>query len=256
MRLVWVIAAVLITVLTVPSCTGAQGLSAPEMVFSTPGQDLVSKITLDQAPGGISGYDITISLDPPGIANITRVEYPEWAVLTQTSPLPAETVRIVAVNMQGSAIPTGSGVELARLYVVSSKQGTITPEIIYAEVDSTSGDVEVSVTPSGTLPPVTVDEGGMGSISYSGPDVTEGTVTPTASTRTTTPASSIEETTIATTAPETGTVTAEQTSENVIEAAPATPSTVPTTVPGPGPIAMAFAFLIAAILITGTMREH
>jgi hypothetical protein len=42
----------------------------------------------------------------------------------------------------------------------------------------------------------------------------------------------------------------------VIEAAPATPSTVPTTVPGPGPIAMAFAFLIAAILITGTRREN
>jgi hypothetical protein len=256
MRLMWVIAAVLMAVLAVPSCTGAQGLSAPEMVFSTPGQELVSEITLDQAPGGISGYDITISLDPPGIANITRVEYPEWAVLTRTSLLPAETVRIVAVNMQGSAISVEGRVELARLYVVSSAKGTITPEIIDAEVDNNSGDVAISVTPSGTLPPVTVDEGGMGSISYSGSGVTGEAAIPTVTTRGTTLASSIVETTIATTASGTGTVTAEQSSENVIEAAPATPSTVPTTVPGPGPIAMAFAFLIAAILITGTRREN
>ena len=254
MRMIWVIAAVLIAVLAVHSCTGAQGLSAPEMVFSTPGQELVSVITLDEAPGGISGYNITISLDPPGIANITRVEYPEWAVLNRTSLLPAETVRIVAVNMQGSAISTEGRVELARLYVVSSAKGTITPDIIDAEVDNNSGDVAISVTPSGTLPPVTVDEGGIGSISYSESGVTGEAAIPTVTTRGTTPASSIVETTIATTAPER--VTAEQSSENVIEAAPATPSTVPTTVPGPGPIAMAFAFLIAAILITGRMREN
>jgi hypothetical protein len=256
MRLMWVIAAVLITVLAVPSYTGAQGLSAPEMIFSTPGQELASEITLDQAPGGISGYDITISLDPTGIANITRVEYPEWAVLTRTSLLPAETVRIVAVNMQGSAISVEGRVDLARLYVVSSAKGTITPEIIDAEVDNNSGDVAISVTPSGTLPPVADGEGGLGSISYSAPGVTGGIAIPTVTTRAATPSSSIVQTTIATTAPEKETVTAEQTSENVIEAAPATPSTVPTTVPGPGPIAIAFAVLIAAILITGTMRAH
>jgi len=255
LRFVWIIAAVMVTVLTMPSCTGAQGLFAPEMVFSTPGQELVSEITLYQAPGGISGYDLTISLDPPGIANITRIEYPEWAVLTRTSLLPAETVRIVAANIQGSAIPAEGGVILARLYVVASGEGTITPQIIYAQVDGISGDVEFSVTPSGTLPPVTVSEGGLGSISYRGPEVTGGPAIPTVTPRVTPPDSSIGETTIATNSPETGTITAEQTSENVIEAAPATPATVPTTVPGPGPIVIAFAVVIAAILITGTLKE-
>jgi len=226
------------------------------MVFSTPGQELVAEITLDQAPGGISGYDITISLAPPGAANITRVEYPEWAVLTQTSPLPAGKVRIVAANMQGSPVPASGSVNLARIYVVSSAEGTITPEIVSAAVHNYAGDVVVSMTSPGTVPTVTASGEGMGSISYTGPEVNGGSVIQTTDTQIIASASSAAETSVVTTSPGTAIVTAEQTSENVIEAAPATPPTVPTTVPGPGLIAVACALVIVAILITGTSREN
>ncbi len=244
------------TVLTVPSCTGAQGLNAPEMFFSTPGQELVSEITLDQAPEGISGYDIAVSLDPPGSANITRVEYPEWAMLTQTSPLPAGTVRIVAGNIQGSPVPESGSVILVRIYVVSSAEGTITPEIVSAIVDNYAGDAVVSMTSPGTIPTVTASSEGMGSISYTGPEVNGGSEFQAADTQNIASASPAAEISIGTTTPGTGIVTAEQTSENVIEAAPATHPPVPTTVPGPGPIAVMCAVVIVAILITGNPREN
>lgn len=263
MRSPWIIAAVMIIVLVALPGTGAVGLNAPEIVFSGPGEERASNITLDQAPGSISGYDITISLEPAGIANITRVEYPGWAVLSQTSPLPAETVRIRAANMQSSAIPSEGSVELARIYVMASGAGTVTPEIIYAEVDSYSGEVEVSITPTGAVPTVTVSESGLGSISYTGPEVSGGSAIPSSATPTgtssATPAGMTPgpagEGSGGSQYPATPPVTAAQTAGNVIEAAPSTPTPLPTTVPGPGPVTLVIAGLLAALLCAGKIKK-
>lgn len=255
MKSAWVIAAVMIVVLAVPSCTGAAGLVAPDMVFSASGQELASNITLDQAPGGISGYDITISLEPSGIAQITRVEFPEWAVLSQVSSLPSETVRIIAANLQETAIPTSGSVELARIYAVSSAEGTVTTKIVDARVDDFTGNSIITVTPTGTVPTVTVTEGGLGSVSYTGPEITGGTTIPTTATRITTSTSTTSQTPLVTTISTTAPVTAEQTPGDVIEAAPSTPTTLPTTIPGPGPVAIVLAGVFAAILATGWIKR-
>lgn len=251
------------TVLAVFPCAAAVGLYAPEIVFSGPGEERVSNVTLDQAPGSISGFDITISLEPAGIANITRVEYPGWAVLSQTSPLPAEIVRIRAANMQSSAIPAEGSVELARIYVTASGAGTIIPEIVYAEVDSYSGEVEVSITPTGAVPTVTVSESGLGSISYTGPEVSGGTAVETPATPTRTSSATPSGTASGPAGEGSGgsqnqvtpVVTAAQTEGNVIEAAPSTPTPLPTTAPGPGPVTLAIAGLLAALLIVGKMKK-
>ena len=255
-----VIAAVMIAVLIVPSCTGAEGLTAPDIVFSAPGQELASNITLDQALGGISGYHITLSLEPSGIAQITRVEFPEWAVLSQVSTLPAETVRIIAANLQESAVPTSGSVELVRIYAVSSVEGTVIPEIVEAKVDSYAGNTVVSITPTGTIPTVSVSEGGMGSISYTGPDVTGGTAIPTVTTQIAAPTVSPSGESTgggegAGSSLSTGTVTTVLTPENVIEAAPSAPTTLPTSSPGPGPVAIVLVGIFAAVLATGWIKR-
>jgi hypothetical protein len=257
MKSAWVIATVIITVLVVPSCTGAAGLTAPDMVFSTSGQELASNITLDQAPGGLSGYRITLSLDPTGVAQITRVEFPEWAVFSQTSSLPAETVRLFAGTIQESALPSTGNVVLARIYAVSSTAGTVTPEIVEAQVDDSAGNRLVEVTPVGTVPPVSVSEGGMGSISYTGPEVSGGTTIPTVTTSVTTaPSVTTGGGGGAGSSLSTGTVTTAHTPENVIEAAPSTPTTLPTTIPGPGPVAIVLAGVFAAVLATGWIKRN
>jgi hypothetical protein len=255
MKSAWVIAAVM-TVLFVPSYGGAVGIFSPEMVFSTPGQELASNITLDQAPQGISGYNITISLQPSGIAHITRVEFPKWAVLSQTSLLPSETVRILAVNLQGSDIPPEGCVELARIYAVSSGEGTVTPYIVSARVENISGDVQVSITPAGTVQAVAFSEGGMGSISYTGPDGAGGSVTKNPTTQSAILASPDSGVEGAGASSPMGPVTTEETPGKVTGAASFTPTPPPTTVPGPGPVAIAFTVLTAAMLIARKMRNN
>ena len=61
------------------------------------------EIRLDSAPAGLSGYNITFSLSNPGIAEITQVTFPSWAVITQTSTFPSDQVWLKAGDLGNTA---------------------------------------------------------------------------------------------------------------------------------------------------------
>jgi len=45
-------------------------------------------ITVDYLNNGLSGYNITVSLSDPKIAEIVAVEFPGWATMKDNSTLP------------------------------------------------------------------------------------------------------------------------------------------------------------------------
>jgi len=85
-----------------PIAATGQGIISNEMIDTTDNQILIladdstldlgktTQITiiLDTAPDGLSGYNLTVRLTNPAVAEIVDVQFPVWAMLRQTVQFP------------------------------------------------------------------------------------------------------------------------------------------------------------------------
>lgn len=63
------------------------------------GSTIPVNVTMSEAPNGLSGYNITVSLENPKGAEIISVGFPEWAGLHSNSSLPSDSVWIKATDL-------------------------------------------------------------------------------------------------------------------------------------------------------------
>jgi PKD repeat protein len=103
------------------------------------------QIILETAPGGLSGYEMTVALDNPGIAEISGITYPAWAGLHSNPPVPAQSVALSAVDTGQQVWPGATSVVLATIAVKGDTAGT-TP--ITVTVNTLDTDYGGTVTPS------------------------------------------------------------------------------------------------------------
>lgn len=111
---------------------------------------------LDQAPEGLAGYDMELSLGKPGIAEFTKVTYPSWGKLTKEPIVPNQSVLISAVDIEMLVGKESTRVELATFTVKGLSPGTTAVEITGNQFDADGG---AALTPTMSTLTVTVPGG-------------------------------------------------------------------------------------------------
>lgn len=122
----------------------------PVSAFQLNGQDVVAPATgemieypviLDEAPHGLAGYSITVSLQDPDVGEITKVTFPTWATLNSNGILPADSVALKAADLM-DGVPAGStGITLATLTLRADEAGTTPVIITIKQMDDDNGGI-------------------------------------------------------------------------------------------------------------------
>jgi hypothetical protein len=164
-------------------------------------------LVLDEAPSGLSGYDMVIRFSPSGVAGITEVSYPSWASLFNTTRNADGSVRISGVDINRQVEAGSTGVTLATLTIQGLSGGTSSILMESVNMDADGGDLISPVLSTGR---VSVPGGGGTSSGGGGGGGSGDSYVPT-TTRTATPTVTQSPTTTTTEPPSTQSLAVTQT---------------------------------------------
>ncbi|AKB35374.1 cell surface protein [Methanosarcina siciliae C2J] len=116
-----------------------------EAVFSDIGSVESLNLYLDQAPAGLAGYKLNLSISDPSVARITGVEFPSWSGVNNSSSLPADSVQIGAVDLTEKINAGDSDVFLGTVTVESLASGEANLTVSVDRLDDDSENT-ISVT--------------------------------------------------------------------------------------------------------------
>lgn len=114
---------VFLSIMTGLVAGAAVGFDQPGVVVM-PGEMTSINLTLDSAPGGLSGYRIVIGIVDPSIGEITAVTLPEWAQIPEISGTPGPVVSVTAVDLMSVVERGAGGILLATISVKGLAPGT------------------------------------------------------------------------------------------------------------------------------------
>jgi len=121
------------------------GIYPPSKLFLTPQNSLITPnstqlvdIIVDDVKTGLHDYNISINNSNPAIAEISAINYPEWAVNTSNSSLNNNPIFIQAEDGNNSIISGATRVRIGNFTITAKQTGTITltPEIIQFDDDA------------------------------------------------------------------------------------------------------------------------
>lgn len=116
-------------------------------VTLTPGADGTVHLTLDRAPLGLSGYQLVLSTDNPGVITLTGVSFPEWASLSEAEPKDGGfAVRAIDLNskVEAGAVDIQLGVVTLKALAAGSAQ----IQVSKVQMDDDSGNqITAQITP-------------------------------------------------------------------------------------------------------------
>ncbi len=108
-------------------------------------------IVLSEAPQGLAGYDVWVTLGTGSVADITAVTYPAWAQNIYSPTVPADSIRIRGYD-GGQAVTAGAtNVVLATITVRGSTTGSTSIELSGLQMDADGGDVMSPTLQAGTV---------------------------------------------------------------------------------------------------------
>ncbi|PXF60433.1 MAG: hypothetical protein C4B59_09530 [Candidatus Methanogaster sp.] len=108
-------------------------------------------LTLDSAPDGLSGYNLTVSLSDPSIAEILSVSFPTWATMHSNSALPADSVWMKAADLQDSVKSGDTNIQLGTLTIRGDAGGMCEIAVTVTKMDDDSGNPISPATDAGHL---------------------------------------------------------------------------------------------------------
>jgi hypothetical protein len=126
-------------------------VAADNGFISSLGATTTVRITLDEAPNGLSGYTITVSLSAPAVAEVTGVNFPHWGSMNDTSALPADSLWMKAVDLNHEIEAGATGIELGTLIIRGDAQGTCAITVTIDRVDDDGGNPMSCSTSAGAL---------------------------------------------------------------------------------------------------------
>ena len=132
--------------LGVPCASAANTTSfIPQTVQMDMGSSQEVQIVMDEVPAGLAGFNVTISVSDPDIAEITAVSFPSWNSIPENSTVPSSSVLIKGVDLGEKVNPNDVNVSLGNITVTGKQAGTaglnIQPELITADGGSTINSV-------------------------------------------------------------------------------------------------------------------
>jgi len=119
----------------------------PQSTKTDVGSEVTVNLVLDKAPDGLSGYNLTVSLSNPEVAEIVSVSFPKWATLHSSSSLPADSVWIKCVDLNDEIKRGDKNISLARLTLRGNEKGKTDLVITVTKIDDDVGNpIDVSTT--------------------------------------------------------------------------------------------------------------
>ncbi len=139
----WIIAFVLLAtvlVCVVPS-SGSSGalVSAPDCAINTAGESTECQIILEKAVFGLSGYEISVSLEDPDIAEITGLKFPAWAGLNSRGRLPADRLTFKGADSNNKVKPGDRSVVLGTVTIRGDRPGSTRLKVAVVRLEDESG---------------------------------------------------------------------------------------------------------------------
>ena len=128
----------------------ASTVSAPSITTGV-GYAVDAAITLDSAPNGISGFEMTITLSDPAVAKIDGVVIPPEFGLTHVEQISTSQVKVMGADLSQALQGNLSGVALATLNLTTTKQGSSAIMISLTRLDDDSGYPIGAQTADGSL---------------------------------------------------------------------------------------------------------
>jgi PKD repeat protein len=99
------------------------------------------QLVASSLPQGLAGYELVVSLENPGSAQIVGVSYPAWAIVSNTTSLPASSVKISAVDLNKSVQAGALNVLLATITLRGIDSGSTPIVLSGVTMDADGGGV-------------------------------------------------------------------------------------------------------------------
>ncbi|WP_410510224.1 PKD domain-containing protein [Methanosarcina hadiensis] len=135
------------------SCASAANVISfnPQTVEVDPVSSQNVQIIMDQVPDGLSGFNITISILDPEIAEITAVSFPSWNTMPESSTIPSSSVWIKALDPLKKVNSGDTNVLLGTITVTGKKAGSTNLDIPTTRISADGGSLITPVVNTGTV---------------------------------------------------------------------------------------------------------
>ena len=114
-----------------------------------PGEEITFNLTLDNAPRGLSGYNVNISITNPALAEITAISFPSWAeAMNSHGTLPgSQNILMKASDINNNITAGASDITLGTITLRGLFPGTTTISLSSANFDDEDGlDMPLTLT--------------------------------------------------------------------------------------------------------------
>jgi PKD repeat protein len=132
--------------------------SALPVLFFAPGDVSVAEnhyteinITVSSLPEGLSGYNFTVTIDDPAVAEIVDIKYPAWANLTENSSLPGSSVYLKTADITSQVGAGEENIVLATITVSGNEMGSASLTLDVHRFDDDNGSEIEAELVTGTL---------------------------------------------------------------------------------------------------------
>ena len=123
----------------------AATLSAGTATVTTLGDTATIDLVLDEAPTGFAGYNLTISLSDPAVAEIVSVTFPSWATQKANGTLPADSTWIKAADLGEDVDAGATNIPVATIRIRGDTSGS-TP--VTVTINQMSDDLGSNLFPT------------------------------------------------------------------------------------------------------------
>jgi hypothetical protein len=113
----------------------------PQTVEMHPGISQDIKIVMDEVPDGLSGFNITVSVSNPEIAEITAVSFPDWGMWPRNSTIPSNSIWIKTADLDNKVRAGDTNVLLGIITLTGKKAGTADLSILRAKISDDNGSL-------------------------------------------------------------------------------------------------------------------
>ena len=154
----------------IPGVFGETLSISPQVSEGVAGEKTELTIMIDRIPDGLSGYNITVTVENPQVAEIVNVSYPGWAAFSYIYPSPPSSyVHMTVSDLTNGIRPGDTYAELGYLTIRALNQGKTAIKIKVNKLNTESGDTikpailgATCTVTSGSVPPVSGSTGGGG----------------------------------------------------------------------------------------------
>ncbi len=123
----------------------------PSAVTVDKGATTEISLVLDDAPSGLAGYDLVVRFSNSPVAEISKVTYPAWAALNNTTRRTDGSVRISGVDRSRQVGPGATAVPLATLTLRGISGGSSSISLESVNMDADGGDLITPDVPNGQI---------------------------------------------------------------------------------------------------------